>query len=82
MTCTAYSGEIVPFRSRKPAAGHAAARRPGLLRRIFDAVFESRMKHAEREIARYFERTGGRMTDDLERRMTQRLMTGDWDVRD
>ena len=79
MAYTAYSGEFVPFRSDKPAG---QAGRPGLLRRIFDAIFESRMRHAERDIARYLEGNGGRLTDDIERRMTQRLITGDWTVRD
>jgi hypothetical protein len=48
------------------------------LRRIYDAVFESRQKQAERMIAAYLERTGGRFTDDIERRLTDRLISGDW----
>ena len=80
MTYAAHPREFVACASATPA--RPVARRRGVLARIFDAVFESRMKHAERDIARYLERTGGRMTDDLERRMTQRLLTGDWDARD
>jgi len=81
MTYTAYSGDFVPFRS-DTTVNHTAERRPGILRRIVDAVFESQRRQAEREIARYLERTGGRLTDDVELRMTQRLLGGDWNARD
>ena len=78
MAYTAYSGEFVPFRS-DDAASYVGHRR-GLLRRIFDFVFESRCRQAEREVARYLERSGGRMTDDMELRISQRLITGGWDI--
>ena len=55
-----------------------ASRKPALLRRLFDAVFESRQKEAERVVVAYLERTGGRFTDDIERRLTDRLVTGQW----
>jgi hypothetical protein len=67
-------GAAVPARS-------AAAPRPGLLKRIADAVFESRRRQAERDIARFVASTGGRITDDIERQMTQRLVGGDWTFR-
>jgi len=51
---------------------------PGLLRRIFDAIFQSRQKQAERMVAAYLERTGGRFTDAIERQLTDRLISGDW----
>jgi hypothetical protein len=54
------------------------ARRPGLLRRLYDALLESREKEAERMVAAYLERTGGRFTDDIERRLTERLISGEW----
>ena len=55
-----------------------AARRPSVLRRIYDAVFESREKQAERVVTAYLESTGGRFTDSIERRITERLISGDW----
>jgi hypothetical protein len=54
------------------------ANRPGLLSRIFHALFESRQRQADREIARFVAQSGGRLTDDMERQMTQRLLTGNW----
>jgi hypothetical protein len=55
--------------------GYAAgARKRGLLGRILDAMIESRMQAAEREIARYLETHGGRLTDDAEREIERRFM--------
>jgi len=38
----------------------------------------SRQRQAERAVAAYLETTGGRFTDDIERRVTERLITGEW----
>jgi hypothetical protein len=45
-------------------------------------MFESRQRRADRQIAGFIARSGGRLTDDLERRMMQRLTTSDWSVRE
>jgi len=49
----------------------------GSLRRTFSALLEamdeSRRRHAEREIARYVDLRGGRMTDEAEREIGRRL---------
>jgi hypothetical protein len=73
----------------KPASGSkhagrspAAANGAGILRRLFEAIVESRQKRADREIAGFIARRGGRITDDLEREMTQRLLTSNWSARD
>jgi hypothetical protein len=59
----------------------AAAPRKGLLRRFYEAVMDSRRQHAERDIARLLGRSGGRLTDDIERQITERISTGDWSRR-
>jgi hypothetical protein len=64
--------------SGRSVAPQAAAPRRGLLRRVLDALHESRQRAADREIARLLERTGGRMTDSIERQITERLTTNDW----
>ena len=58
------------------------AKKPGALRRIFDAIVGSRQKSANREIALRLARSGGRITDSIEREITQSLLKGDWKVRD
>jgi hypothetical protein len=52
----------------------ASAPRRGILRRLLDALYESRQRQAEREIAAILARSGGRLTDTTEREMTRRLM--------
>ena len=77
MTYVARPSEFIPCGETRPA-DRGVARRPGLLRRIFDAVYRSRQTQAEREIVAYLQSTGGRFTDDIERRLTDRLITGKW----
>lgn len=73
MTYAARPHEFIDCRAKE-----GPAHRPGWLRRIYDAVLESREKQAERAIAAYLETTGGRFTDSIERRITERLISGDW----
>jgi hypothetical protein len=78
MTYAVRPSEFVPCQECPTAERVGAARRPGLLRRIFDALLQSRQTQAERMVVAYLEHTGGRFTDDIERRLTDRLMSGDW----
>ena len=55
--------------------GKAATHKPGLLSRIVRAMVESRQRQTDREIARFLARSGGRLTDDMERRLTQYLLS-------
>jgi hypothetical protein len=55
------------------ARENSVSRQPGLLRRLGDAVIESRRKRAEAVIGRYIERQGGRLTDDMERQIERRF---------
>jgi hypothetical protein len=58
------------------ARQNPAARRPGPLRRMFAAFMAWRQKRADRAIVDFIERSGGRLTDGLEREMTERFLTG------
>ena len=78
MTHAAHHGQIPRCCNLKPAARVPVAKPAGIWRRLFDAIYESRRRHAERDIARWIDRSGGRITDDVEFQMSQRLMTGDW----
>ena len=60
-------------RCRSPASNSPASK-PGILRRIVQVMFEWRQAQADREIARFIARSGGRLTDDMERRLTQHLL--------
>ena len=82
MTYAAHHRGFVPhFGDKASTRSNAVANKAGVLRRIFDAIFESRQKQADRDIARFLARSGGRLTDDIEREITQRLLTGNWNPR-
>ena len=76
MTYLARPNEFIPSRPAGRADG--VARRPGLLRGLYEAMLRSRQTQAERVVAAYLESTGGRFTDEIERRVTERLITGEW----
>jgi hypothetical protein len=40
---------------------------------LLDAIMEARRHHAEREVQRYLEGTGGKFTDSVEREIEERL---------
>lgn len=52
-----------------------AARKPGLLRRLLAAAQEARMRQADREIALYLARSGGKFTDEAEREIERRFLS-------
>jgi hypothetical protein len=82
MTYAAHRRDFVPYFPYHTSTGsNAVTNKAGVLRRIIDAIFESRQKQADRDIARFLARSGGRLTDDIECEITQRLLTGNWNPR-
>jgi len=80
---------MVPAPARRPhlqpeaaprgcASAQRPARRVGLWQRFLKGIFDADQHQAEVEVARYLEHTGGRLTDDIERRITERFLTGEW----
>jgi len=59
------SGGIAPMRQNTASAG--------ILRRAFDAITRARARRAELHLAHVLRSSGGRLTDDIERRMMQQL---------
>jgi len=55
-----------------------APRKDSILRRVLNSISEWDQRQADEEIGRLLARTGGRLTDDLERRMIQSATTTDW----
>ncbi len=74
---TEFQTNIAPY--RRPAA--PVTPRPGILSRLFNAVFESRQQQAERTVEAYLERTGHRFTDSIEREVNEHLFNGGWNMR-
>lgn len=78
MTYAPRPNEFVPYYDVPVAHRGAVTKRPGLWRRLIDAIVESPEQQMERETAAYIARTGGRLTDEIERQITDRLITGKW----
>jgi hypothetical protein len=55
-------------------------RKTAILRRILNCLSAWDKKQKEREIERLIARSGGRFTDELERRIMRREMASDWSV--
>ena len=60
-----------------PVTRAATPARPGLFVRFFRALHEARLRQAEREIALYIERSGGKLTDTTEREIERRFLAPD-----
>ena len=48
---------------------------------MLNTMLEWRQKQADCDIARFVARSGGRLTDEIEREMTQSLFKGNWNPR-
>ncbi len=69
------------FRDKDSTKSSPDANKPGILRRILGAIFETRQDQIEREVARFVARSGGRITDDIERQIMQHFFTSNWNAR-
>ena len=52
-----------------------ATRQPGSLRRLLDRFLQWRQRRVEQDIAIHLGLTGGHITDEIERRMNERLFS-------
>lgn len=72
----------VPFKAATlaPAAVPDRPSRRRLWLRMLDRLLEARQQDAERDVAQYVARRG-RLTDSMEREITNRFMNGNWGPR-
>ena len=57
-----------------------APSQPGLLRRAFDAIMESRQRRVQRDIERFVGPYRRRLTDSLEREINDRMYSHGWNI--
>jgi len=77
MANAAHHSHLAHYSTREASLqSNTNAKKPGVLWRICDAIVESRQKSANREIALRLARSGGRITDSIEREITQSLLKG------
>ena len=65
MATDALPAVLAPDRAAAETSALAPARKPSLLRRVFDAIVEAQTRRAEREIARLLRHSVYRRFDDL-----------------
>jgi hypothetical protein len=76
-----YAAHHKHFGSFVPPNVEAVAKKAGILWRIFDAFMETRQRDIDRQIARFLAaRSGGTLTDGLEREISQRVLTSNWSL--
>jgi len=63
-----------------PFAVAVGARLKGLARLLADVLEERRRRDADAVIARLMAQSGGRMTDSLEREITQKVLGAGWSL--
>jgi hypothetical protein len=72
-------GSLVSHKA--PPKIEPAVKKPGILRRIFDAFMELRQREVDRQVTRFLAaRSSKTLTDDLERDISHRLSTSNWSV--
>ena len=65
----AYATDTFSYPHHAPTAPTAHR---GILRRLADSMFETRQHKADRDIAAYIARSGGKLTDSVERELMER----------
>jgi hypothetical protein len=81
MACKTHSGDFGLSTDRAaPIANGIGAKLARLARRLTDALAAQRQREVDREIARILARSGGRLTDSMEREIMQKILASDWSL--
>ena len=81
MAYTTHSGDFGLCGDRAaPAANGVGAKLARLARRLTDALAAQRQREVDREIARLLARSGGRLTDSMEREIMEKALASDWSL--
>ena len=81
MACTTHNADFGLGGDRTaPAASGIGAKLKRLARRLTDALAAQRQREVDREIARILARSGGRITDSVEREIMQKVLASDWSL--
>ena len=81
MAYTVHSGDFGVCTDRTaPVANGVGAKLKRLARRLTDALAAQRQREVDREIARVLARSGGRITDSMEREIMRKALGSDWSL--
>jgi hypothetical protein len=78
---TTHRGDFAVCSERAaPVANGVGAKLKRLARRLTDALAQQRQREVDREIALVLARSGGRITDSMEREMMRIALESDWNL--
>jgi hypothetical protein len=81
MAYTAQSGDFGLSGERKASVANGiGAKLARLARRLSEAPAAQRQSEVDREIALLLARSGGRITDSMEREMMEKALVSDWSL--
>jgi hypothetical protein len=81
MAHTTHSGDFGLCGDRAaPVANGIGAKLKRLARRLTDGLDAQRQREIDRETARLLARSGGRLTDSMEREIMQKVLASDWSL--
>ncbi len=77
MSCMTHSFGL-PGDRAAPVANGIGVKLARLVRHLSDVPGAQRQRQVDREIARLLTRSGGRLTDSMEREMMEKALSSDW----
>jgi hypothetical protein len=77
----AFPGEAGTGSPSGNAKKQTAEGRRSFLRRLYDAIMDNRQRRANRDIEAFLARRGYRLTDSIERDLSEHLFNGGWNSR-
>jgi hypothetical protein len=81
MSCTTHTGDLGLSGVRTaPVANGIGVKLARLVRRLSDVPAAQRQRQVDREMAGLLARSGGRLTDSMEREMMEKALATDWSV--
>jgi hypothetical protein len=79
MSCTTHTGDFGLSGDRTARVAHSiGAGLARLVHRLSDVPLAQRQKQVDQEIADLLARSGGRLTDSMEREMMEKALGSDW----
>ena len=79
MSCTTHTGDFgLPGGRTARIANSIGARLARLVHRLSGVPLAQRQRQVDREIAGLLARSGGRLTDSMERAMMEKALGSDW----
>ena len=81
MSCTTHTGDVGLSGVRTaPVASSIGVKLTKLVRRLSGVPGAQRQRQVDREMAGLLARSGGRLTDSMEREMMEKALASDWSL--